>query len=256
VTPSRARIREALLLAAILLVFWWTRWPFRDAVLIRDEGEYAYIGQRILAGEVPYRDVYNQKTPFVFYAFAAAQAFLGPDVSSLRLFGSAYGLLSTSAVYLVARTAFGPVGAASAALAFTAMLFDQAGILHQASTEYFMLLWLALGVLAWGRAVRSGRPWLLAASGALAGIAFQTKQSGAVLLLFFLAEWGNLYVIGAIVTTLFLGGWYVPGLSLDAARRGAVVSDDVRATADYRRELLKVYTRRVGQIAYQRARGS
>jgi carbon-monoxide dehydrogenase medium subunit len=31
---------------------------------------------------------------------------------------------------------------------------------------------------------------------------------------------------------------------------------DVRATADYRRELLKVYTRRVGQIAYQRARGS
>ena len=31
---------------------------------------------------------------------------------------------------------------------------------------------------------------------------------------------------------------------------------DVRASADYRRELLKVYTRRVGQIAYQRARGS
>jgi CO/xanthine dehydrogenase FAD-binding subunit len=31
---------------------------------------------------------------------------------------------------------------------------------------------------------------------------------------------------------------------------------DVRASADYRRELLKVYTRRVGQIAYQRARES
>jgi NADH-quinone oxidoreductase subunit H len=29
-------------------------------------------------------------------------------------------------------------------------------------------------------------------------------------LLFFMAEWGNLYVIGAIVTTLFLGGWHVP----------------------------------------------
>ncbi|HEV8639206.1 MAG TPA: xanthine dehydrogenase family protein subunit M [Chloroflexota bacterium] len=29
---------------------------------------------------------------------------------------------------------------------------------------------------------------------------------------------------------------------------------DVRASAEYRRELLKVYTRRVGQIAYQRAR--
>jgi NADH-quinone oxidoreductase subunit H len=25
-----------------------------------------------------------------------------------------------------------------------------------------------------------------------------------------MAEWGNLYVIGAIVTTLFLGGWHIP----------------------------------------------
>jgi NADH-quinone oxidoreductase subunit H len=25
-----------------------------------------------------------------------------------------------------------------------------------------------------------------------------------------MAEWGNLYVIGAIVTTLFLGGWQIP----------------------------------------------
>jgi NADH-quinone oxidoreductase subunit H len=37
-------------------------------------------------------------------------------------------------------------------------------------------------------------------------------------LLFFLAEWGNLYVIGAIVTTLFLGGWQVPPVT-DAAGR-------------------------------------
>jgi NADH-quinone oxidoreductase subunit H len=28
--------------------------------------------------------------------------------------------------------------------------------------------------------------------------------------LFFLAEWGALYVIGAIMTTLFFGGWQIP----------------------------------------------
>lgn len=39
---------------------------------------------------------------------------------------------------------------------------------------------------------------------------FCTEYSGMRYLLFFLAEWGNLYVIGAIVTTLFLGGWQVP----------------------------------------------
>jgi NADH-quinone oxidoreductase subunit H len=39
---------------------------------------------------------------------------------------------------------------------------------------------------------------------------FATEYSGMRNLLFFMAEWGNLYVIGAIVTTLFLGGWNIP----------------------------------------------
>src|SRR4029077_20851165 len=39
---------------------------------------------------------------------------------------------------------------------------------------------------------------------------FATEYSGMRNLLFFMAEWGNLYVIGAIVTTLFLGGWRLP----------------------------------------------
>src|SRR2546428_4212698 len=39
---------------------------------------------------------------------------------------------------------------------------------------------------------------------------FATEYSGMRNLLFFMAEWGSLYVIGAIVTTLFLGGWNLP----------------------------------------------
>jgi len=39
---------------------------------------------------------------------------------------------------------------------------------------------------------------------------FVTEYSGVRYLIFFMAEWGNLYVIGAVVTTLFLGGWHIP----------------------------------------------
>jgi len=39
---------------------------------------------------------------------------------------------------------------------------------------------------------------------------FVTEYSGVRYLIFFMAEWGNLYVIGAVVTTLFLGGWHLP----------------------------------------------
>jgi NADH-quinone oxidoreductase subunit H len=43
---------------------------------------------------------------------------------------------------------------------------------------------------------------------------YVTEYSGMRFLFFFFAEWGNLYVIGAVATTLFLGGWQVPPLAI------------------------------------------
>jgi NADH-quinone oxidoreductase subunit H len=45
---------------------------------------------------------------------------------------------------------------------------------------------------------------------------FVTEYTGVRYLMFFLAEWGNLYIIGAVVTTLFLGGWQTPALTHNA----------------------------------------
>jgi NADH-quinone oxidoreductase subunit H len=42
---------------------------------------------------------------------------------------------------------------------------------------------------------------------------FATEYSGMRSLLFFLAEWGNLYLIGALVATLYMGGWQVPAFT-------------------------------------------
>jgi hypothetical protein len=39
-----------------------------------DQGLYAYVGQRILAGEVPYRDAWDQKSPAIHYTYAAMYA--------------------------------------------------------------------------------------------------------------------------------------------------------------------------------------
>lgn len=44
---------------------------------------------------------------------------------------------------------------------------------------------------------------------------FATEYSGMRYLFFFMAEWGNLFVIGAIITALFLGGWQFPPVSRD-----------------------------------------
>ena len=41
---------------------------------------------------------------------------------------------------------------------------------------------------------------------------YVTEYSGMRFLFFFFAEWGNLYVIGAVATILFLGGWHIPAI--------------------------------------------
>jgi NADH-quinone oxidoreductase subunit H len=45
---------------------------------------------------------------------------------------------------------------------------------------------------------------------------FVTEYSGARYLFFFLVEWGNLYVISAVLVTLFLGGWQIPSVTENA----------------------------------------
>jgi len=51
---------------------------------------------------------------------------------------------------------------------------------------------------------------------------FVTEYTGVRYLVFFMAEWGNLYVIGALVTTLFLGGWQIPPVTNNAVLRAVL----------------------------------
>jgi len=55
---------------------------------------------------------------------------------------------------------------------------------------------------------------------------YLTEYSGMRFVFFFFAEWANLWVMSAIITTLFLGGWQIPGI----ADLGAVTSQSVGAT--------------------------
>ena len=43
---------------------------------------------------------------------------------------------------------------------------------------------------------------------------YLTEYSGMRFLFFLFTEWANLWVMSAIITTLFLGGWQIPGINL------------------------------------------
>lgn len=216
-----SRRGEAFALAAIIIVFFVVRWPFRELVLIRDEGEYAHLGQRILQGDIPYRDVYNQKTPVVFYFFAAVQKLAGDGLAGLRIATTLVGMATASTLFILARRIFGTVGALATVVAFMAMTFDQCGVVHPSSTEFFMLLWLAAGAWLWLGALRQDSasdglaPWRALLAGVAAGLAYQTKQTGLTLIVFFALErvWR---------------AWFArDASSSNRARRAAVAAKDV-----------------------------
>ncbi len=50
---------------------------------------------------------------------------------------------------------------------------------------------------------------------------YNTEYSGMRFVFFFFAEWANLYVMAAILTTLFLGGWQVPASLTEKAAAAA-----------------------------------
>jgi NADH-quinone oxidoreductase subunit H len=45
---------------------------------------------------------------------------------------------------------------------------------------------------------------------------YMTEYSGLRFLLFFIAEFASIGALAAIAATLFMGGWYIPGLDLDS----------------------------------------
>src|SRR5262249_42370580 len=65
VATWRGELLGLLLISGLALML---RWPIAAIPLERDEGEYAYIAQRWLAGEVPYKGSFDQKPPGVFAA--------------------------------------------------------------------------------------------------------------------------------------------------------------------------------------------
>ena len=63
--------RVFLALACVLLIL---RVPSLVQPMGADQGLYAYIGERILAGELPYRDAWDHKPPAIHYVYAGLRA--------------------------------------------------------------------------------------------------------------------------------------------------------------------------------------
>lgn len=146
-----------------------------------DQSLYVYVAQQINAGDVPYRDAWEQKPPGVFFIYAALQ-WIWPWGSIV----AAADLVATAATaWLLAglgrRMFGGRVGEFAAALFL--LLGDpgiqrSAGLYVRGQCEVFIALAVTGALtLAWREA---RRPWQAVFAGVLVAVAFWVKYNAIV----------------------------------------------------------------------------
>jgi hypothetical protein len=184
--PRRARRRaaERALAAAAVLAFLCLRIPYVAMPLERDEGNYAYVAWRMLEGEAPYRDVFDQKPPGIYAVYAALLALGARSETALHLALYAWTAACALCLHRFVRGLAGGLAAGFCALAFAAVANSPRLTATAANTESFLLLPL---VASWGalwRATREGRAGDWVAAGALAAAACWFKPVAATNALF------------------------------------------------------------------------
>jgi len=167
-------------LLAILITTAVIRYHLLDVPMERDEGEYAYAGQLLLQGVLPYEHIYNMKLPGIYAVYAVSIWLFGQTPAGVHL-----GLLLVNActillVFLLARRLFNPVVAVIAAASFATLSISQAVQGVYANSEHFVILPAVGGILLLLIALEKKYWAWFFASGLLLGTAFIIKQHGMV----------------------------------------------------------------------------
>jgi len=162
------------------------------APLERDEGEYAYMAQLLLAGVPPYELAYSMKFPGIFAVYGTLLAALGETATAIRAGLAGANLATIVFVFLLGRELFDRTTGALAAASFAALSLGFAVQGVFANTEHFLLLPALAGLWALVRSEHGDGPGPLVAAGLLLGGALLVKQHGAVF-----AGLGVLHLLGA-----------------------------------------------------------
>jgi hypothetical protein len=195
-------LRRALfwLLFAILLI---VRLPSLAQPAGADQSLYAYVGQRILAGEMPYRDAWDQKPPAIHYTYALMYA-IWPQDAMVAATDLVVAGLTAWLVFVLGRRLGGSGAGAGALAAVLFLIYTNpaltrlGGVRIRAQCEVFIALFVTAALTVVHRTCsdedelfrRGLRGMTLA--GALFGAAFVYKYNAGIYL-----------IVGLIATLLW-----------------------------------------------------
>ena len=185
-----------IILLAIMLFTAAVRIRLLDVPLERDEGEYAYGGQMLLQGFLPYEipSLYKYKLPGIYFLYAVILCVFGQTASAVHLGLLIANLTTILLLFLLAKKLFGHLAGVTTA-AFYAIISLSTSVLGLfAHAEHFVVLAAVAGILLLLLAFENYRWWKLFLSGFLLGCAYVIRQHGAAF-----AAFGALYLLYQLI---------------------------------------------------------
>ncbi len=179
---------------ALLFNVWWrghtfgpslrdhlgvTLWPVVEGQtepLDCDEAAYGYMGRRVLAGDVLYRDLTENKPPLGYWIYTLAVAIGGANELTIRLLPIPMVLTTIGLVWWIALRIQGPAAACLAAMIYALMSTDPYLFGNSANLEHAINLFATASLACMVRALQREDRLAVFAAGALLGAACLVKQ--------------------------------------------------------------------------------
>ena len=164
--------------------------PFMDEPLYVDEGVYGSIARGLLDGQIPYRDLFDNKPPLHYLWYALSFGLFGDTAVAPRLLAALALSGTTLLVFAQARLMLSRPAAAYVAATAFALATGISSLNANATSEAYMLLPMTGSLVAFTIAMRGGRARWFVLAGVLGGVAVLSKP---------LALWSLLTLGGAAI---------------------------------------------------------
>ena len=184
----RATLRRNLLrviTAAVFVAILASRLPGVNQPFGRDQGIFACMGQNILKGSVPYRDMWDQKPPGIHFTYALLMWLFGDSMRVMQVADLLAFVLTAFLVYSVVRDISGMRAGVFAMLIYffysDPLFYGYSnGYWARSQTETYMVPFLVAGLWAFVRFLRSRCGWLAWLAGLFWGAAFLYKYTAVL----------------------------------------------------------------------------
>ncbi len=174
------KIRITLFYLILLFLF---AYPCVFLPFWSDQAIFAYIGDIINRGGLPYMDAWDLKPPVIYYLYSLGLKIFGHSMAGLRFFDYMYSIVTLFAVYHLGTLLFCRQSGRLAAVTLGILYFFTNDFTSLSQCESFMILPMVLSVYFCCSGMKRQSISLFFCSGILAGVVFMTKPTGILVII-------------------------------------------------------------------------